>query len=124
MIIDPAMLAQRLKSAVAMAEKERTDFGAYSQQVMQDHVALMRDVRQFIIGNDIIADARRYRTIREACGYVENGSSSSFSISQDDATKDWCARVGVRPFYGKSFGEVIDAVGEWIEETNEDSDND
>lgn len=32
--------------------------------------------------------------LRELCGYVENGTSDTVSISQDDATKDWTLRIG------------------------------
>jgi hypothetical protein len=34
-------------------------------------------------------DTQRIEKLRAACGYVENGTSGSVQISQDDATKNW-----------------------------------
>jgi hypothetical protein len=48
-----------------------------------------------------------YDAIRECCGYVENGTDSSFSISQDDATRTWVVRVGKETFHGDSFAQAI-----------------
>ena len=59
-------------------------------------------------------DAARYRWLREACGYVQDGSSTSVTISQDDATHEWVVRVGDvgsrHWWHGKSLGEAIDAA--------------
>ena len=38
-------------------------------------------------------DAPRYRWLREACGYVQDGSSTSVTISQDDASHEWVCRL-------------------------------
>lgn len=43
------------------------------------------------------------RELRELCGYVEDGSSTSVTISQDDATREWCVRVGKIAYYGGSL---------------------
>lgn len=57
-------------------------------------------------------DAKRYLWLREACGYVEDGSSTSVTISQDDATRDWIVRVGPigskHWWHGRSLGAAID----------------
>lgn len=45
----------------------------------------------------------RFEHIRELCGYVEDGSSTSVTISQDDATREWCVRVGKIAYYGGSL---------------------
>ena len=59
-------------------------------------------------------DAARYRWLREACGYVQDGSSTSVTISQDDATHEWVVRVGDvgsrHWWHGKSLGEAINAA--------------
>jgi|TARA_R110000851_G_scaffold313492_1_gene475137 hypothetical protein len=54
-----------------------------------------------------IQKALSYDAIRECCGYVENGTGSSFSISQDDATGAWMVRVGKATFYEYSFSQAI-----------------
>jgi hypothetical protein len=54
-----------------------------------------------------IQKALSYDAIRECCGYVENGTDSSFSISQDDATRSWVVRVGKETFHGDSFSQAI-----------------
>ena len=65
-------------------------------------------------------DSRRLHTIRELCGYVEDGSHSTVKIFQDEATKDWFIRVDYNlnkpPRYiGRSFGEVIDNAAKDLE---------
>jgi hypothetical protein len=58
-------------------------------------------------------DADLLASLRRLCGYVENGSSESVGISQDDATGEWILRIGpsmsprVRHFHARSFHQVI-----------------
>lgn len=56
---------------------------------------------------------RRMQGLRELCGYVEDGSDTSVTVFQDDATREWLLRVGdsyrtIKRYHGSGFGEVID----------------
>jgi len=53
-------------------------------------------------------DATRLDKLREACGYVEEGSSRSLSIGQDDSTKFWMVSAGRDRGYGSNLREAID----------------
>ena len=55
-------------------------------------------------------DAERLKGLRELCGYVEDGSSQTVTIAQDDATKDWIIRWNDRAgwVFSTSFKGVID----------------
>lgn len=56
-------------------------------------------------------DTRRLDKLRKACGYVENGSSTYVTISQDDATKGWIIAGGSRDRgYGESLREALDKL--------------
>ena len=56
-------------------------------------------------------DAKRLRGLRQLCGYVEDGSSDTVSIVQDDATREWIVRVGKKNWYhGESMMQTIDAA--------------
>ena len=63
-----------------------------------------------------LKDARlRYDTelvdgLRNLCGYTQDGSATEVLIFQDDATNDWCVKVGKRSFFGRSFHAAIDAA--------------
>lgn len=48
--------------------------------------------------------------LRRACGYVENGTSDSVTISQDDATKDWIVKAGKQSQYGSSIEDALSKV--------------
>lgn len=54
---------------------------------------------------------QQMKTLRELCGYVEDGSSDSVTLSQDDATGTWHITVGYSPRSRKSFwDESFDGV--------------
>jgi hypothetical protein len=56
---------------------------------------------------------QRLNKLRRLCGYIENGSSSFLSLSQDDATGDWILKVGnngSKTYFGSSFESAIDAA--------------
>jgi len=62
---------------------------------------------------ELLKCERRLNAIREACGYVENGSSDTIRIAQDDATGDWVVSIGDsysngHSEYGDTFGYVLD----------------
>ncbi|EGL63608.1 hypothetical protein AGRO_3677 [Agrobacterium sp. ATCC 31749] len=63
-------------------------------------------------------DTVRLDALRDLCGYVENGTDTSVSISQDDATRDWVVRVRNDFWTGKSLRDAIDnAVASQAKET-------
>lgn len=60
-------------------------------------------------------DAALLRSLRDCCGYIQDGSSEVVHIFQDDATGDWCLSVGSgvprkRMWTAKSFQGVIEAM--------------
>lgn len=61
-------------------------------------------------GIEMQAKANRFDVLRKLCGYVENGSDTTVKILQDDATRDWLMRVGVKIYTASSFEGVIDAA--------------
>jgi len=63
----------------------------------------------------LVEDSARLAGLRRLCGYVENGSDTSVSMFQDDATREWFVRVGSpqrgkMPFHGTSMGAALDAA--------------
>lgn len=59
-------------------------------------------------------DAERLNAIRELCGYVQDGSSETVRICQDDATREWIISVGGIPskrwYHGSCLRAAIDAA--------------
>ena len=55
-------------------------------------------------------DAERLKGLRELCGYVEDGSSQTIRITQDDATRDWIIRWNDKAewVFSSSFKGAID----------------
>jgi hypothetical protein len=54
--------------------------------------------------------ARNWDLLIRFCGYVENGSDTTVSLGQDDATRTWVLRVGKHLFYGSSPTSVLEAA--------------
>lgn len=50
--------------------------------------------------------ARTMAKLRDLCGYVENGTSGWVTLSQDDATKDWCVTVGCGGFQSNMYDDT------------------
>lgn len=48
-----------------------------------------------------------YKQIRALCGYVENGSDTQITISQDDATKEWWVKVGKTGYHGPDLRTAV-----------------
>lgn len=47
--------------------------------------------------------------LRELCGFVENGTGRAVTVSQDDASKEWCVSLAHGPmFYGATLVEAIE----------------
>lgn len=68
---------------------------------------------------NIERDAASFNKLRACCGYVENGTSESLTISQDDATREWSVYVGIenamfntkrRSYHGRDIHEAIDTA--------------
>ena len=59
----------------------------------------------------------RLEGLRKLAGYVENGTETTITIGQDDATRDWLVKVGNRLYHGPSFYEALDSA---IEDLKED----
>lgn len=60
---------------------------------------------------EAVKDTERLGSLREMCGYVEDGSSDVLKICQDDATGDWLVRVGdAWPAHGRTLRQAIDAA--------------
>jgi hypothetical protein len=93
------------KVVTAVAEKLR------SQDIAAARDKLLADTATE--AHRIWNDADLLASLRRLCGYVENGSSESIGISQDDATHEWILRIGpsmsprVRHFHARSFHQVI-----------------
>jgi hypothetical protein len=52
----------------------------------------------------------RLAGLRRLCGFVQDGSATFVTISQDDATGSWSLRIGdgYEAYYGDDFTAVID----------------
>lgn len=55
-------------------------------------------------------DAERWTVLRGLLGYVEDGSSETVTICQDDATRDWVVKVGKRTFHDRSLDAALKAA--------------
>lgn len=53
-------------------------------------------------------DAARLAGLRELMGYVEDGSSTTVKLFQDDATKSFFVKVGRKVYFDSSFKGAID----------------
>lgn len=61
--------------------------------------------------------AEAFETLVKACGYVANGTSTSVTIFQDDATKDWFVRVGKKDYYvGSNIFEAVEELAKNLKE--------
>lgn len=89
---------------------------AVAEKLRSQDIAAARDKLLADTANEahrIWNDADLLASLRRLCGYVENGSSESIGISQDDATNEWVLRIGpsmsprVRHFHARSFHQVI-----------------
>lgn len=71
-----------------------------------EYAAMRSDIRQLVAGHRV----GRWRELRELLGYVQDGSHTTVSIGQDDATYDWCVTVGKKTYYERSLEGAIDAA--------------
>lgn len=75
-------------------------------QSFLEKVFMFDDLRSDELGLDENKDA--IKLLRGLCGFIENGSSTSVSISQDEATKTWIVTPdGGKYGYGDSLIEAI-----------------
>lgn len=54
-----------------------------------------------------MTDEQRWKLLRALLGHVQDGSAATVTISQDDATEDWCVRVGKRTFISRSLETAL-----------------
>jgi len=54
--------------------------------------------------------AEEWRMLRDMLGYVANGSSTSVTICQDDATNNWSVTVGKRSYHHHSLEAALRAA--------------
>ena len=64
------------------------------------------------------ANLRRLEFIREACGYIQDGSSTTFTIQQDDATQEWIASTANDIGYGRTFETAIDDLVQVVQKAD------
>jgi len=63
----------------------------------------------------LVQDGERWRKLVRCCGYIQDGSDTTVSLFQDDATKTCFVKVGSQSFFGSdggSFEEAIDFINE------------
>lgn len=63
---------------------------------------------ELLMGAPKPAEANMLRGIRLLMGYVENGTSETVSLGQDDATKSFFVRVGKRHYHSSSFSGALE----------------
>lgn len=56
---------------------------------------------------NIERDAATLNKLRACCGYVENGTDTSVTVSQDDATREWSVYVGIERAAASAMGDEI-----------------
>jgi len=57
---------------------------------------------------ELKADSELLEGLRSLMGYVQNGSETTLSLFQDDATKSFHIKVGnTRSYWGESFKEAL-----------------
>lgn len=57
--------------------------------------------------------------IRNAIGFVENGSDTVLKIFQDDATRTFHAKAGSKEIWSNSFGELMDRIADGVLDNGE-----
>lgn len=57
----------------------------------------------------MLTPEQRLKGIERMCGFLGNGSQQTLTISQDDATNEWCVSINNKLIsYGRSFSNTID----------------
>jgi hypothetical protein len=55
-------------------------------------------------------DAGRLQSLRNLCGFIEDGSDTTVKILQDDATHSWLVIAGRKQSHGPTLSAAIDAA--------------
>jgi hypothetical protein len=55
-------------------------------------------------------NSNRFNTIRELMGYIQDGSHSTVTLYQDDATGCFTISVGNQHDYGSNFNSLVDSL--------------
>ncbi len=53
-------------------------------------------------------DAEKWRNLRNLCGFLGNGSQTTVTLYQDDATETVHLKVGQRSYFESSFERCIE----------------
>ena len=81
------------------------------------------DLGTYVLHSDCAALERRLKTLRELCGYVENGTDAAIVIGQDDATKTWHVYYATQHYktiaWGNTFNEMLDNAAKYLETLND-----
>ena len=64
------------------------------------------------LAKEPLSTRKTLESLRELMGYVQNGSDTTVSLFQDDATMDYMLRVGKKTYWGFSLENVIDRAFE------------
>ena len=82
--------------SIAELQRELAESERYRQILIQQNMELLK----------------RVKVLRELCGYIEDGSNESVTISQDDATGTWHITIGHllrsrKSFWDETFEGVL-----------------
>lgn len=55
-------------------------------------------------------NAKRFKALRDLCGFVENGTDGVVTIFQDDATREWVVKIDKKGYYGPTMPHALDAA--------------
>ena len=60
------------------------------------------------LAQELLSTRKTLESLRELMGYVQDGSDTTVSLFQDDATMDFMLRVGKKTYWGLSLENVIE----------------
>lgn len=86
---------------------------SYETQEYDSSYITLGDIKE--MAAELIAARKSVQTLkslRELMGYVQNGSDTTVSLFQDDATRDYILRVGKKRYWGHSLENVIEKAFE------------
>ena len=94
-------LKAELRSIDGALDDPRTNLTLTTAEVIWELKAELAEAKK---------DADRLKGLRELCGYVEDGSSQTIRITQDDATNDWIIQWNDKAgwVFSSSFKSAID----------------
>jgi hypothetical protein len=90
-----------------MISEERLKEIAKAQPVQEYDSAYttLGDIKE--LAQELLSTRKTLTQLKELMGYVQNGSDTTVSLFQDDATMDYMLRVGKKTYWGHSLENVI-----------------